>query len=512
MKLAKLPAAAMPKLNNLAAQLPEVFLSDTTSTLAVTRLRKTGQLRKLAPRLYTTNLRDDPAAIVGRHAWQIVAMLAPGTVVSFRSALEMRPKEDGSLFVTGGYRRILELPGLVIRQQKGPGPLPGDRPFLDGLHIASPARALLENLMPTRQGKGARRSVGSEGVEAHLAKIAAGRPEKLNEIRDAAREIAPTLDAEEAFAELDRLVCGIYGSKPAPLATPLARAFAAGEGYDARRVECFAKLLAELNAAVFPNRPDPIKSGAPGPGFYNLAFFDAYFSNYIEGIRFPVDEAIDIVFNNRIPERRPADAHDVLGTYQVVGRLEDMIRVPESFEAFEALLRERHRTILAGRPERRPGEYKLQINQVGGHTFVEPQLVRGTLKQGYDFYRSLEDSMARALMMKFIVAEIHPFEDGNGRTARAMMNAELVAAGQRRIIIPSVYRNEYLGGLRRLSNYQEGAAYIRVMDHAQMFCCRVDFADLAAAEAALRACHAFEDPADEVKLVPPPASAATPGA
>ena len=81
----------MPKLKNLAAQLPEVFLSDTTSTLAVTRLRKAGHLRKLAPRLYTTNLRDDLAAIVRRHAWQIVAMLAPGTVVSFRSALEMRP-------------------------------------------------------------------------------------------------------------------------------------------------------------------------------------------------------------------------------------------------------------------------------------------------------------------------------------------------------------------------------------------------------------------------------------
>lgn len=493
----------MPKLKKPAAQWPEVFLSDTTSTLAVTRLRKTGQLRKLAPRLYTTNLRDDPATIVRRHAWQIVAMLAPGTVISFRSALEMRPTEGGNLFVTGHYRRALEIPGLVIRQQEGPGPLPGDRPFLDGLHVASPARALLENLMPTRQGKGARRSVGPEGVEAHLEQIAAGRPEKLKEIWASAHKIAPALEAEKALNELDRLISGIYGSKPAPLTTPLARAFPASEGYDPRRVECFAKLLAELNAAVFPNRPDLVEVGAPGPGFYHLAFFDAYFSNYIEGIQFPVDEAIDIVFNNRTPACRPADAHDVLGTYQVVGRLEDMVRVPANFEAFEKLLRERHRTILAGRPERRPGEYKLQNNQVGGRTFVEPQLVRGTLKQGYDLYCALEDPMARALMMKFIVTEVHPFEDGNGRAARAMMNAELIAAGQRRLIIPWVYRSEYLGGLRRLSKHQDGAAYIRVMDHAQMFCCRIDFADLAAAEADLRASHAFEDPAEEVKLAVP---------
>jgi Fic family protein len=29
-----------------------------------------------------------------------------------------------------------------------------------------------------------------------------------------------------------------------------------------------------------------------------------------------------------------------------------------------------------------------------------------------------------------LVAEVHPFVDGNGRTARIMMNAELVSVGQ----------------------------------------------------------------------------------
>ena len=32
----------------------------------------------------------------------------------------------------------------------------------------------------------------------------------------------------------------------------------------------------------------------------------------------------------------------------------------------------------------------------------------------------------------FLVSEAHPFADGNGRTARIMMNAELIAAGQER--------------------------------------------------------------------------------
>jgi fido (protein-threonine AMPylation protein) len=35
--------------------------------------------------------------------------------------------------------------------------------------------------------------------------------------------------------------------------------------------------------------------------------------------------------------------------------------------------------------------------------------------------------------MMFLISEVHPFADGNGRIARIMMNAELVAAGEERI-------------------------------------------------------------------------------
>src|SRR3546814_3141836 len=45
------------------------------------------------------------------------------------------------------------------------------------------------------------------------------------------------------------------------------------------------------------------------------AFMEAYFSNFIEGTEFAIGEAVEIVFEGRIPENRPADGHDVLGTY-----------------------------------------------------------------------------------------------------------------------------------------------------------------------------------------------------
>ena len=69
----------------------------------------------------------------------------------------------------------------------------------------------------------------------------------------------------------------------------------------------------------------------------------------------------------------------------------------------------------------------------------------------------------------FLVSEVHPFLDGNGRIARVMMNAELVKQGQSKIIIPTVYRDDYVGALRRLTRQGDPAAYVRMMLRAHEF-------------------------------------------
>ena len=75
-----------------------------------------------------------------------------------------------------------------------------------------------------------------------------------------------------------------------------------------------------------------------------------------------------------------------------------------------------------------------------------------------------------------------------------MMNAELVARRQRRILIPSVYRMEYVGSLKRLTNHKDPDGYIRVMDYAQQFSQRIDFAELTEARRQLESGNAFKDP------------------
>ena len=482
--------------------LPEVFLSDSGASTAVGRMVRSGTARKIGPRLYTRNMQDEAEEIVVRNLWTIVALLAPGTVVSHRTAFENRPAPDGSVFLSAAYPRRIDLPGVTIRQISGSGPVDGDMPYMGSLYLASRPRAYLENLLPSRRREKAAKTVGQEDVERRLAEtLQIGGENALNRLRDEARSVAPALRLAEQFHVLDGLISAMLRSRPAALQSPVARAYAAGEPYDPRRLPLFDTLFAALRARGAADRPD---RAARPPAFQNAAFFDAYFSNYIEGTDFPVEQAVRIVLKGEIPSNRPADAHDVLATYRVVADGDEMRQIPSDFDGFEALLRHRHAVMMEARPEKLPGQFKEIANQAGATVFVDPPLVRGTLRKGFELYRAMVEPFARALFMMFLVAEVHPFTDGNGRMARAMMNAELVAGGQTRIVIPAVFRNEYIGSLKRLTNQSDPDGYIRVMDQAQSFFSQIDFTDLDAARRVLAACNAFKDPADDVKLRMPP--------
>ena len=62
---------------------------------------------------------------------------------------------------------------------------------------------------------------------------------------------------------------------------------------------------------------------------------------------------------------------------------------------------------------------------------------------------------------------VHPFVDGNGRGARIMMNADLVCAAERRIIVPTIHLSSYLGGLKARSQNGVTRTLIRALDFLQ---------------------------------------------
>lgn len=482
--------------------LPDVFVSTAATSKAVARAVADGRARKLAPRLFTSDLTSDPARIVARNLYHVISLLVPGTVISHRTAIENRPAEDGSVFVSAPYERRIDLPGAAIRLVAGPRPLPGDRPLLD-VHLASHPRALLECLKPSRTRTGVARGLSRTRVEEELEReLRSGGPDALNRLRDAARALAPALDAEREFDILHDVVGGLLRTRPIKLTAPVALARAAGMPYDPDRFARFQSLLGSLRALTPRALTAPPQSDEAS---LHCAFFDAYFSNYIEGTKFKVEEAEDIVFHGVLPAARPKDAHDVLGTYRVVSAREFMARsvVDDTPEVFLERLRAAHRHIMGGRPEERPGEWKQVENMAGTTVFVHPELVEGTLRKGLEIVRALEDPFHRAVAMMFVLSEVHPFGDGNGRVSRAFMNAEVLAAGQPRILVPIIVRDEYIAGLRAITREGYVQTLVEVLSFGQRLTAAVDFSSYQGALATLRAVNALEEPRPGIRAKMP---------
>jgi fido (protein-threonine AMPylation protein) len=101
----------------------------------------------------------------------------------------------------------------------------------------------------------------------------------------------------------------------------------------------------------------------------------------------------------------------------------------------------------------------------------------------------------------FLVSEVHPFDDGNGRAARVMMNAELVAGNQARIIIPIVFRDDYLGALRQLTRYDDPSVLIKALRFAHDYTSSIDFTDKTTATMQLERTNAFNAADSPKRLV-----------
>ena len=468
--------------------LPEVFVSNAILAPRVSRDLKRGLLRKLGSRVYTTNLTESEELLVRRHAWFIVKELFPGSVIVDRTALEHRPAKDGSIFIVSKKKKAVLLPGLLIYPRRGAGPLEEDKPFMEMLYLSCPARAYLENLCQRRMRKGnVSRTLSRKEIEERLEMLLQGAgSDALGALRDEAKRISTRLKLEREYKILDGLIGTLLGTRNAPIISSMANARRQGLPYDPKRLDLFQKLYESLASISTPDRFIN-HSGS------SLPFFEAYFSNFIEGTEFQVEEAAEIIFHGKIPKNRPKDAHDILATYHLTSDAIEMKKYPKNEDELIVILKRRHAILMQGRPEVRPGEFKTVLNQAGSTLFVAPDLVEGTLRKGFQWLQGLITPFQRAVYMMFLIAEVHPFADGNGRCARIMMNAELVAADQARMIIPTVFRSNYLLALKALTHQARPDALIRTLDFAQKYTSLIDWSDFKKAESMLLATHAFED-------------------
>lgn len=466
--------------------------SNKSDSVRITAMQKEGTLRKIAPKVYTTNMDEEPEVIIKRNLFYVLGQLYPHAVISHRSAYELKPTESGDIYLTYSYTKNVKLPGIIVHLMQGPMGTEHDMPFIENLYISSAERRALENLQKGRARSNVSKCKPRAYIEETLERMLQVNGEAgLNAFRDKARSIAAELGMNEEFETLHTIIGALLATKPTGiLSSANAIARAQGAPFDEKRVKLFSILFEALHNEQFPYVDEP---NVMNSAFRNFAFFESYFSNYIEGTEFEIEDAWKIVETGQPMPARNADSHDVLGTFQLVASRREMRRTPTSTDNFIELLQDRHRILMAARPDRNPGMFKMQNNHAGDTHFVDCTLVRGTLNKGYEYYQALEHPFSRALFMLFMVSEVHPFNDGNGRISRIMMNAELVAADQSKVIIPTVFREDYLNALRRLTRRGDPSVLIRAMSRVRQFSANITGDDFETTRNYLEKCNAFKD-------------------
>ena len=199
-----------------------------------------------------------------------------------------------------------------------------------------------------------------------------------------------------------------------------------------------------------------------------------YHSNHIEGNSLTYGETKTLLLYGTTAKGKPFKDHlDIQGHNEAVEWIMDLLRGQEIERPLsETFIRELHRLILKesyykdaitanGLPTQKRievGQYKTEPNHVQtftGEMFYydspeETPAKMGDLMAWYETQTEKKElhplSIAIGFHYKFV--KIHPFDDGNGRMARLLMNFILMKYGYPPAIIPTEQRKDYIDALR----------------------------------------------------------------
>ncbi len=216
-----------------------------------------------------------------------------------------------------------------------------------------------------------------------------------------------------------------------------------------------------------------------------------YHSNAIEGNSLTFGETRAVLLHGITAQgSKPLrDYLDIKGHGDALDALQDFIKHHEPLT--EAVLRELHKILLitsydvyaetsSGQPTKKrviPGQYKSMPNHVRTstgevHYYASPEETPSKMADLMAWYRRelVEKNELHPLILAatfhYQFVTIHPFDDGNGRMARLLMNLILMQAGYPPVVIPLNMKNEYLLALEQADADNELTPFIGLVGQA----------------------------------------------
>jgi Fic family protein len=175
-----------------------------------------------------------------------------------------------------------------------------------------------------------------------------------------------------------------------------------------------------------------------------------YTSNAIEGNTLTHRETAEVIEHGiTVGGKLLRDHLEAVDHYAAVRWMRELAAT--SVKVDESVVRELHRRIVARSEPDIAGVYSQYRRRIAGSPVIFPNPLKvPELMQA--FGRALEQAPATpqaAFDARFQLTAIHPFSDGNGRTARLLMNLLLIRGGYVPVSVRPEDRARYLDALER---------------------------------------------------------------
>lgn len=178
-----------------------------------------------------------------------------------------------------------------------------------------------------------------------------------------------------------------------------------------------------------------------------------YSSNALEGNTLTISETKVILEDGITIGGKPIkDYYEATGHANAYDYMLNAARC-ENFTFSEEIILMIHKLFYSSLDLEKAGKYRDHQVFITGSDYLPP-IPKDVPQQMSEFVNKLnkkKDSLHPVVLAAFAhrrLVDIHPFTDGNGRTARLLMNLILVNKGYQIVSIPPILRNEYISALR----------------------------------------------------------------
>lgn len=182
-----------------------------------------------------------------------------------------------------------------------------------------------------------------------------------------------------------------------------------------------------------------------------------YNSNAIEGNTLSLEETRVVLDGITIGGKSVKEHLEAINHKEAIEHMEELVK--RNTPLSERCICELHAIILQGINKQEAGKYRNAIVEVGGFMPPQPYLLQKQMEDFIHHYHNLNaHPILKASYAHLEFVRIHPFIDGNGRTARLLMNLELLKSGYCAINIRADKdkRVEYYEAIREYSNFKKG--------------------------------------------------------